>query len=40
MIEHFQAVVRTAAPPRRSCAASITLLGVLERLRAAAGLAA
>jgi predicted dehydrogenase len=40
MIEHFQAVVRTTAPPRRSCAASITLLGVLERLRAAAGLAA
>jgi len=40
MIEHVQAVVRTTAPPRRSCAASITLLGVLERLRAAAGLAA
>jgi predicted dehydrogenase len=40
MIEHFQAVVRGAAVPRRSCAASITLLSVLERLRAAAGLAA
>jgi len=39
MIEHFQAVVRGGAAPRRSCAASITLLGVLERLRAAAGLA-
>src|SRR5438093_2213667 len=40
MLEHFQTVVRAAAAPRRSCAASITLLGVLERLRAAAGLAA
>jgi D-xylose 1-dehydrogenase (NADP+, D-xylono-1,5-lactone-forming) len=40
MVEHFQAVVRGAAGPRRSCAASITLLAVLERLRAAAGLAA
>jgi len=40
MLEHFQTVVRTDAAPRRSCAASITLLGVLERLRAAAGLAA
>jgi predicted dehydrogenase len=40
MIEHFQAVVRGVAAPRRSCAASITLLSVLERLRAAAGLAA
>jgi xylose dehydrogenase (NAD/NADP) len=40
MIEHFHAVVRGTATPRRSCAASITLLGVLERLRAAAGLAA
>jgi len=39
MIEHFQAVVRGAAEPRRSCAASITLLTVLERLREAAGLA-
>jgi predicted dehydrogenase len=40
MVEHFQAVIRGAAGPRRSCAASITLLAVLERLRAAAGLAA
>ena len=39
MIEHFQAVVRGAAEPRRSCAASITLLTVLEHLREAAGLA-
>ena len=39
MIEHFQSVVRGEAAPRRSCAASITLLTVLERLRAAAGLA-
>ena len=38
MIEHFQSVVRGEAAPRRSCAASITLLTVLERLRAAAGL--
>jgi predicted dehydrogenase len=40
MIEHFHAVVRGAAAPRRPCAASITLLTVLERLRAVAGLAA
>ncbi len=40
MIEHFHAVVRGAAEPRRPGAASITLLGVLERLRAAAGLTA
>ena len=40
MIELFQSVVRGGAAPRRSCAASITLLGVLERLRAAAGLPA
>ena len=40
LIEHFHSVVRGAAAPRRSCAASITLLSVLERLRAAAGLAA
>lgn len=40
LIEHFHGVVRGAAVPRRSCAASITLLSVLERLRAAAGLAA
>jgi predicted dehydrogenase len=39
MIEHFQSVVRGEAAPRRSCAASITLLTVLERLREAAGLA-
>ena len=39
MIEHFQTVVRGGAAAR-SCAASITLLGVIERLRAAAGLAA
>ena len=39
MIEHFQSVVRGEAAPHRSCAASITLLTVLERLRAAAGLA-
>ena len=38
MIEHFQSVVRGEAAPLRSCAASITLLTVLERLRAAAGL--
>jgi predicted dehydrogenase len=38
MIEHFHDVVRGAADPRRSCSASITLLAVLERLRAAAGL--
>jgi predicted dehydrogenase len=40
MIEHFHAVVRGGAVPRRPCAASITLLAVLERLRGAAGLAA
>ncbi len=39
MIEHFHAVVRGGVP-RRPCAASITLLAVLERLRGAAGLAA
>jgi xylose dehydrogenase (NAD/NADP) len=39
MIEHFQSVVRGETAPRRSCAASITLLTVLERLRGAAGLA-
>jgi predicted dehydrogenase len=39
MIEHFQSVVLGEATPRRSCAASITLLTVLERLREAAGLA-
>jgi D-xylose 1-dehydrogenase (NADP+, D-xylono-1,5-lactone-forming) len=40
MIEHFHAVVRSGDVPRRPCAASITLLGVLEQLRGAAGLAA
>jgi len=40
MIEHFDGVVRGAVVSRRPCAASITLLAVLERLRAAAGLAA
>jgi len=39
MIEHFQAVVRGGAVPRRSCADSIAVLAVLERLREAAGLA-
>ena len=39
MIEHFHGVVRGSAAPRRAPAASITLLAVLERLRAAAGLA-
>jgi len=40
MIEHFQAVVRGAALPRRSCADSIACLTLIERLREAAGLAA
>ena len=40
MIEHFQAIVRGGAVARRSCATSITLLAVVDRLRAAAGLAA
>jgi xylose dehydrogenase (NAD/NADP) len=39
MIEHFQAVVRGMAEPRRSCADSVALLTVLDRLRGAAGLA-
>ena len=39
MIEHFQTVVRRNTVSRRPCAASITLLAVLERLRAAAGIA-
>jgi xylose dehydrogenase (NAD/NADP) len=39
MIEHFGAIVRGAAPPRRSPADSIALLTVLDRLRQAAGLA-
>jgi predicted dehydrogenase len=40
MVEHFQALVRGSAATRRPCAASITTLAVLERLRAAAGLGA
>ena len=40
MIEHFHAVVRGSDRPRRPCAASITLLAVIERLRQAAGLTA
>jgi xylose dehydrogenase (NAD/NADP) len=39
MVEHFQAVVRGLAEPRRSSADSVALLTVLDRLRAAAGLA-
>jgi D-xylose 1-dehydrogenase (NADP+, D-xylono-1,5-lactone-forming) len=39
MLEHFQSVVRGAAEPRRSCADSVALITVLERLREAAGLA-
>ena len=35
MIEHFQAVVRGEVEPRRSCADSVALLTVLERLREA-----
>jgi xylose dehydrogenase (NAD/NADP) len=38
MLEHFHAVVRRIAEPRRSCADSIALLAVLDRLREAAGL--
>jgi hypothetical protein len=36
MIDHFHAVVRGETKPRRSCADSIALLSVLERLREAA----
>ncbi len=39
MLEHFAAVVRGVVEPSRSCADSITLLTVLDRLREAAGLA-
>lgn len=39
MIDHFAAVVRHGAPPRRSVADSISVLTVLDRLRAAAALA-
>ena len=35
MIEHFQAVARGEVEPRRSCADSVALLTVLERLREA-----
>ena len=38
MIEHFQAVVRGATAPGSRMADSIARLGVLDRLRAAAGL--
>jgi predicted dehydrogenase len=38
MVEHFHAVVRGAARPRRPVAQSIALLAVVDRLRAAAGL--
>jgi predicted dehydrogenase len=37
MIEHFHAVVRGAARPRRAVSESIALLGVIDRLRVAAG---
>ena len=40
MVEHFQAVVRGAARPRRPPAASVALLAVIDRLRSAAGLGA
>jgi D-xylose 1-dehydrogenase (NADP+, D-xylono-1,5-lactone-forming) len=39
MIDHFAGVVRGEREPRRSCADSIALLSVLDRLREAAGLA-
>ncbi len=39
MIEHFGAVVRGGVRPCRSPADSIAVLAVLDRLRAAAGLA-
>jgi xylose dehydrogenase (NAD/NADP) len=39
MVEHFQDVVRGAARPRRSSVDAIEVLAVVERLRAAAGLA-
>ena len=39
MIEHFEAVVRGRTQSRRSIADSVTRLAVLDRLRAAAGLA-
>jgi predicted dehydrogenase len=39
MVEHVHDVVRGAARPRRSCADAIAVLALVERLRAAAGLA-
>jgi D-xylose 1-dehydrogenase (NADP+, D-xylono-1,5-lactone-forming) len=39
MVEHFQDVVRGAARPRRSSVDVIEVIAVVERLRAAAGLA-
>jgi predicted dehydrogenase len=36
MLDHFHGVVRGETAPRRSCADSIALLSVLERLREAA----
>jgi D-xylose 1-dehydrogenase (NADP+, D-xylono-1,5-lactone-forming) len=38
MIDHFAAVVSGESEPRRSCADSIALLSVVERLREAAGI--
>ena len=38
MIEHFQAIVRGDAKPRRSPADSVAVLSVLDLLRDAAGL--
>jgi len=38
MLEHFAAVVRGAVEPIRSCADSVAVLTVLDRLREAAGL--
>ena len=39
MVEHFQDVVRGVTRPRRSCADAIAVLALVERVRAAAGLA-
>ncbi len=39
MVEHFQDMVRGVARPRRPCADAIAVLAVVERVRAAAGLA-
>ena len=38
MVDHFHDVVRGRAEPRRSLADAVAVLGVVERLRAAAGL--